>query len=110
MNNHMELKKFENQNSIRIKKRANGDVVLRANIIFECLEKTVNENLEIVIHETTWEGGQITFEEGVNINSDNLHSHFNPEFQTYKCTDDGSLIITDISQKIGKYKIVIIPT
>jgi hypothetical protein len=110
MDNLIELNKFENINNVRLKKRTNGDVVMNADIVFEYHGKIVNENLDIIIHKTTWEAGQITFEDGLIINSDNLHSQFNPKFQTYICSNEGSLIITDISQKIGKYKVVIIPT
>ena len=110
MNNLMELNKFENANPDIVKSRSNGDREFNARIVFEYLGNIVRENAIVVIHKTTWEGGQITITEGDKINSDDLHCQFITRFQMYKCSEEGFLVISDKSPKLGRYKVTIIPT
>ena len=104
----IELVKFESKNSDRVKRRANGDRIVKAKIIFDYASESVVEYLEIIINKSTMEGGRINFMEGEQINTETLHTEFYPKFQSYKCSSEGYLIITGKSPKIGNYKITII--
>jgi|GEM_PF-4997289 len=109
MKNLTELDKFETLHEETVKCQANSDKELTAMVIFEYGNDTVRERKKVVIHTTTWEGGQVSLDEGEKINSDDLHCTFIPKFQNYKCTEEGFLVITDTSPKVGRYTATIIP-
>ncbi len=104
MDNLLQLNKFESSNPGIVKSRSNGDREFSARIVFEYSGNIIRENGKVIIHKTTWEGGQITIAEGEKINSGNLHCKFNPKFQNYKCSDEGFLIISDTSTKLVNIK------
>jgi hypothetical protein len=108
MQNLLSIREFENANNLT--RRRNGDFEFEAEITYEFGTNEVSEILTVVISNTTWEAGRIDLNGGLAINVDRVHCRFEPGYQTYTCNEDGMLVISDSSDKLGEYKVTINPT
>jgi hypothetical protein len=86
------------QNKIQ---HSNGDESFNARIIYSWKRQTKQETLKVTLNLTSFEYGRIRIEDGVFLNCNTVHMDFNPNFQEYRLSEEGFLIIKGTSPKVG---------
>lgn len=101
------LAKFKNQLK-NPGQSENEDILFDATVNYKWKGNSVTENLEVKICLSGYGANRVILTAGKKINSKSLFLEFNPEYQDYTLTKNGSLIIKQInSTKIGDYEVTI---
>ncbi|MCA6392814.1 MAG: hypothetical protein IM607_15645 [Cytophagales bacterium] len=88
------------------KQLKNGDITFTGDIIYQFNGKSLQEILKVRIKRTTNESGQVSIDEGINLNSTTVHLDFDLRYQNYSFRNK-CLIIQDKSAKLGVYEVQI---
>ncbi|MEI6091363.1 MAG: hypothetical protein WCR42_12990 [bacterium] len=86
----------------------NEDIIFDSTVNYKWKGNSVTENLEARICLTGYGVNRVILSPGKKINSKSLYLEFNPQYQDYTLSRNGSLIITQIkSEKLGDYEVTI---
>lgn len=86
----------------------NGDITFTGKVIYKWGGETKHETLQVHLILTTFDFGKIRIDEGKELNIDNIHTEFFPDFQKYSHNTEGFLVINGTSPRIGDYEVKII--
>ena len=106
INSTFQLHSFKNKLSTK-KVLVNGNWLITTMVKYYANGKEVKEFLPVTLHLVGFDGGKISIDEGQKINLESFHLDFTPDFQEYKCQEDGSILITGKFPKLGVYRVII---
>lgn len=109
MSNYVELRKFH-QCLNNPKDLSNGNISCNAFVTYYWKEKRIKSTITAVtLHIVGYEQGKISFESTDDIDVENFHTEFSPEWQTYSFDEENQmLVIEGKSTKMGgDYKVTI---
>ena len=91
------------------RKAENNDIFFTANIIYMFNEKVLEETLEVRLCLTSYEYGTVIIADGESLRPEIVPLTFLTEYQNYRCSDEGCLIINGYSDDITDYRVFILP-
>jgi hypothetical protein len=89
---------------------AYGESLFRGLVTYKALNGSVSAEAVVKICMNGFEEGKVSFEETNELPIERFHLDFSPDFQVYSLGEDGALVISGSSPKMGgKYSVTIRP-